>query len=268
MNLRLAGASTAVRAAMRGNDPTGEQWLAISHPPEPLAIIAGAGSGKTAIMAARMVWMVEEGIARPSQILGLTFTNKAARKLEERIELAFAGMDPPPTELPTVSTYNSFADRIVRQEGVRVGVDPESSLLSQAQTWQLLAESLNHVEPFDAIDSRSIASLTKMALGLADQCANNYVTPEQVAAEDRRIIEREAAYERDVLLNSGRRRARPGGPGLPGPEAQTPVYGLRGPGDQGGGDPGDLASVAGGSGSATRPSCWTSTRTPTSPSGG
>jgi DNA helicase-2/ATP-dependent DNA helicase PcrA len=205
VTLRLAGASTAVRAAMRGNDPTDEQWLAISHPPEPLAIIAGAGSGKTAIMAARMVWMVEEGIARPSQILGLTFTNKAARELEERIELAFASMDPPPTELPTVSTYNSFADRIVRQEGVRVGIDPESSLLSQAQTWQLLAESLNHVEPFDAIDSRSIASLTKMALGLADQCANNYVTPEQVAAEDRRIIEREAAYERDVLLNSGRR---------------------------------------------------------------
>jgi DNA helicase-2/ATP-dependent DNA helicase PcrA len=198
-------ASPAIRAAMRGNDPTEEQWLALSHAPEPLAIIAGAGSGKTAIMAARMVWMVEEGIARPSQILGLTFTNKAARELEERIELAFEAMDPPPAELPTVSTYNSFADRIVRQEGVRVGVDPESSLLSQAQTWQLLAESLNHVEPFDAIDSRSIASLTKMALGLADQCANNFVTPEQVAAEDQRIIDRRAAYEQEVILNSGRR---------------------------------------------------------------
>lgn len=198
-------ASAAVRAAMRDNDPTGEQWRAISHPPEPLAIIAGAGSGKTAIMAARMVWMVEEGLVRPSQILGLTFTNKAASELEERIGLAFSQMDPAPSELPTVSTYNSFADRIVRQEGVRVGIDPESSLLSQAQTWQLLAESLNHVEPFEAIDSRSIASLTKTALGLADQCANNYVTPEQVAAEDRRIIEREAAYEKEVLVNSGRR---------------------------------------------------------------
>jgi DNA helicase-2/ATP-dependent DNA helicase PcrA len=204
MSTRLL-ASPAVRAAMRGNDPTDEQWLALSHAPEPLAIIAGAGSGKTAIMAARMVWMVEEGIAKPSQILGLTFTNKAARELEERIELAFEAMDPQPAELPTVSTYNSFADRIVRQEGVRVGIDPESSLLSQAQTWQLLAESLNHVEPFEAIDSRSIASLTKMALGLADQCANNYVTPEQVAAEDQQIIDRKAAYEQEVILNSGRR---------------------------------------------------------------
>jgi len=204
MTTRLL-ASAAVRAAMRDNNPTDEQWCAISHPPEPLAIIAGAGSGKTAIMAARMVWMVEEGIARPSEILGLTFTNKAANELEERIGLAFGRMDPPPAELPTVSTYNSFADRIVRQEGVRVGVDPESSLLSQAQTWQLLAEALDHVDPFDAIDSRSIASLTKMALGLTDQCANNYVTPEQVAAEDRRIIEREAAYEKEVLLNSARR---------------------------------------------------------------
>lgn len=205
MSLRLR-ASAAVRAAMRDNEPTDEQWAAISHEPVPLAIIAGAGSGKTAIMAARMVWMFEEGIVRPAQILGLTFTNKAARELEERIVLAFDKMEPPPGELPTVSTYNSFADRIVRQEGVRVGIDPESSLLSQAQTWQLLADSLNYVEPFDAIDSRSIASLTKTALGLADQCANNYVTPEQMAEEDRRIGERgEAAYEKDVLLNSRRR---------------------------------------------------------------
>lgn len=205
MSTRLR-ASAAVRAAMRDNDPTNEQWAAISHPPEPLAIIAGAGSGKTAIMAARMVWMVEEGIVRPSQILGLTFTNKAANELEERIAQAFDKMDPSPGELPTVATYNSFADRIVRQEGVRVGIDPESSLLSQAQTWQLLAESLNNIEPFDAIDSRSIASLTKTALGLSDQCANNYVTPEQVAGEDHQILgQGEAAYEKEVLLNSRRR---------------------------------------------------------------
>ncbi|MEX2553209.1 MAG: UvrD-helicase domain-containing protein, partial [Actinomycetota bacterium] len=181
--------SEAVKAAMRGNDPTEEQYLAITHPPEALAIIAGAGSGKTAIMAARMVWMVEQGRVRPSQILGLTFTNKAAIELEERILLAFEKMDPNPGETPMVLTYNSFADGIVRQDGVRVGIDPDSALLSQAQTWQLLATSLNHVEPFEAIDSRSVASITRNALGLADQCANNFVTPEEVMEEDRLIIE-------------------------------------------------------------------------------
>lgn len=199
-------ASAAVQAAMGGGQPTARQWAAISHPPEPLAIIAGAGSGKTAVMAARMVWMVEQGLVRPAQILGLTFTNKAATELEERILLAFARLDPPPAEVPTVATYNSFADRIVRQEGARVGVDPESSLLSQAQAWQLVKESLNDVQPFDAIDSRSIESITKNALALADQCANNCVTPEQVAREDLRILQRgESAYERQVLLTSLKR---------------------------------------------------------------
>jgi DNA helicase-2/ATP-dependent DNA helicase PcrA len=197
--------SDAIKAAMRGNAPTDEQYQAITADPEALAIIAGAGSGKTAIMAARMVWMVERELVRPSQILGLTFTNKAAIELEDRIVRAFEKMDPRPGENPVVSTYNAFADGIVRQHGVRVGIDPESALLSQAQTWQLLATSLNYVEPFEAIDSRSVASITRNALGLADQCANNFVTPEEVMEEDRLIIEREAAYEPEVLLNSRRR---------------------------------------------------------------
>ncbi|HEX2180418.1 MAG TPA: UvrD-helicase domain-containing protein, partial [Actinomycetota bacterium] len=180
--MRLVGvrSSPAIRAAMRDNEPTDEQWAAISHPAEPLAIIAGAGSGKTAIMAARMVWMVQEGWVRPSRILGLTFTKKAAGELEQRIAAAFHELDRNLSELPMVTTYNSFADGIVREHGVRVGIDPESSLLTQAQTWQLVAESLNHIEPFEAIDSRSMSSLTRNALGLADQCANNYVAPDQV----------------------------------------------------------------------------------------
>lgn len=202
-------AGPAIRAAMRGHEPAPEQWRAISHPPEPLAIIAGAGSGKTAIMAARMVWMVQEGIVRPSQILGLTFTNKAADELEERINLAFEQMEPHtglrPPDLPAVQTYNSFADRLVREHGVRIGIDPDSALLSQAQTWQLLAACLDQVEPFDAIDSRSIASLTRTALGLADQCANHCVTPEEVAQADKLVLERRAVYQEDMLMASRRR---------------------------------------------------------------
>ena len=197
-------ATAAIRAAMGDKEPTTEQWDAIRHPPEPLAIIAGAGSGKTAIMAARMVWMVQEGWVRPSRILGLTFTKKAAGELEHRIAAAFHHLDESLTELPVVTTYNAFADGIVRESGVRVGIDPESALLSQAQSWQLLAESLNFIEPFDAIDSRSMPSLTRNALSLADQCANNYVSPEQVTAEDLQMIE-QGLLSGEVLLNSRRR---------------------------------------------------------------
>ncbi|MGH2808721.1 MAG: UvrD-helicase domain-containing protein, partial [Actinomycetota bacterium] len=80
--------SPAIRAALKGYHPTDEQWRAISHPLEPLYLIAGAGSGKTAVMAARIAWALETCDFSPSQILGLTFTNKAAQELQDRVRLA------------------------------------------------------------------------------------------------------------------------------------------------------------------------------------
>jgi DNA helicase-2/ATP-dependent DNA helicase PcrA len=198
-------ATPAIRACLGGFDPTPEQWSAIAHDPVPVAIVAGAGSGKTAIMAARIVWMTEEGLVRPAQILGLTFTSKAAGELEERIARAFAVMDPPPPEQPVVATYNSFADRLVRDQGVRIGIDPDVGLLSTAQQWQLLLGEFDRVPPFDAVDSRSMSSICRSALSLADQCANNLVTPQRVAEEDRRIVEDERRFAPEVVLASRRR---------------------------------------------------------------
>lgn len=195
----------AIRAALGGFDPSDEQWRAIAHDPVPLVVVAAAGSGKTAIMAARMVWMTEEGWVRPSQILGLTFTNKAARELEERIEAAFAEMDPRPQEEPYIATYHSFADRLVRDYGVRIGIDPEVGLLSEAQKWQLLLGEFDRLPPFDAIESRSLSSICRAALALADQCADHVVTPERVAEEDERVLRDEAKFHPDVVLGSRRR---------------------------------------------------------------
>ncbi|HVF11555.1 MAG TPA: ATP-dependent helicase, partial [Actinomycetota bacterium] len=198
-------ASPAIRASLRGHDPSDEQWAAIEHPPIPLAIIAGAGAGKTAIMAARIVWMVEQEICRPSQILGLTFTNKAALELEERIVSAFAAMDPEPHEHPTVSTYNSFADRLVREHGVRIGIDPEVGLLSQAQSWQLLLGQFDDLPPFEAIESRSMASIVRNALSLADACANHLVDPLDIVKQDERLVEDPSKFEDDVIKASRQR---------------------------------------------------------------
>ena len=64
---------------------TEEQIAAITAPLEPGVIVAGAGSGKTAVMAARVVWLVEQGLVAPGEVLGLTFTNKAAAELRERV---------------------------------------------------------------------------------------------------------------------------------------------------------------------------------------
>lgn len=179
--------------------------MAIAHDPVPLVVVAGAGSGKTAIMAARMVWLVEEGIGRPAQILGLTFTNKAARELEQRIAAAFAEFDPHPQEEPYIATYNSFADRLVREHGVRIGIDPDVGLLSEAQRWQLLLNEFDHLPAFDAVESRSTASILRSVLSLADQCANHLVTPERIIDEDERILDDGERFNDEVIVASRRR---------------------------------------------------------------
>ena len=198
-------ASAAVRAALRDHEPSVEQWAAIAHEPVPVAIIAGAGSGKTAVMAARVVRFVEEAGVHPSRILGLTFTNKAAAELEQRISDAFAQLDPPPADRPHIATYNAFADGLLREHGVRIGIDPEVGLLSEAQRWQLLLSCFDALEPFDAIDSRSPSSICRSVLGLADACGNHLLTPERIIACDERILRDAAQFPDEVVLCSRRR---------------------------------------------------------------
>src|SRR5215472_19307430 len=91
-------------------EPTAEQAAVISAPMEPLSVIAGAGSGKSETMAARLVWLVANGMVRPERVLGLTFTRKAAAELGQRVRARLAGLrragvevtggDPAPAGLP------------------------------------------------------------------------------------------------------------------------------------------------------------------------
>src|SRR5215467_4477718 len=73
-------------------EPTTEQAAVISAPMEPLSVIAGAGSGKSETMAARLVWLVANGMVRPERVLGLTFTRKAAAELGQRVRARLAGL--------------------------------------------------------------------------------------------------------------------------------------------------------------------------------
>src|SRR3546814_6177034 len=79
----------ALQRAMKADfPPSAEQWAAISAPLRPAVVIAGAGSGKTTLMAARVVYLVLTGLVRPDEVLGLTFTTKAAAELRQRIRKA------------------------------------------------------------------------------------------------------------------------------------------------------------------------------------
>jgi DNA helicase-2/ATP-dependent DNA helicase PcrA len=184
--------SDAIRAALHGYEPSPEQWDAINAPLEPVVIRAGAGSGKTAVMTARIVHLVETGQARPAGVLGLTFTNKAAGELEERVAEAMAAIGNVGHlfhEHPTVMTYHSFAQKLVREHGPRIGVDPEAGLLSSAQKWQILLGMINEIDVLNDVELRHPLSYIPQTLELADQCATHLATPDDLAKECARLLE-------------------------------------------------------------------------------
>lgn len=126
---------------------TGYQSAAIeSDPALPSLIIAGAGSGKTELMAIRILWLVANRYAKPENILGLTFTRKAAASFSHRVNSglrALQATDFWPAELeagftpPAISTYNSYANSLFRDAALALGFEPEAPLLSEAQRFQL-----------------------------------------------------------------------------------------------------------------------------------
>jgi DNA helicase-2/ATP-dependent DNA helicase PcrA len=123
---------------------TDEQEAVIGAPFESRLVVAGAGSGKTTVMALRVIYLIANQVVQPQQILGLTFTRKATAELRSRIRRALGGLGTNAAggivQLPTVATYNSYAANIVRNYGLRLGIDPDSRVLTAAQSWQLAHE--------------------------------------------------------------------------------------------------------------------------------
>lgn len=197
-------ASAAVRAALKGQEPTDEQWAAISHPLEPVYLIAGAGSGKTAVMAARIAWALETHALSPGQILGLTFTNKAAGELNERIHLALAELQDESGEEVTVQTYNAFAASVVRDHGLLVGIEPEAGLLTEAQKWQLLMACLDELPPFEALEIRS-SYVVGRALSLASSVSDHMVPLDSIDAAADQILSMRGIDE-DMITTAMQRK--------------------------------------------------------------
>ena len=173
--------------------PTPDQVTIIEAPLEPLLVIAGAGSGKTKTMADRVVWLVANALVRPEQILGVTFTKKAAGELSTRIRqqlsalypaLDAAGYEGPDEDRldPSVSTYHSYANSIVQDYGLRIGVERDSVLLGAAQAWQLASSVVEAYEGEWEHFSAAKSTLVKAVLTMAGECAEHLVTPSEVRA--------------------------------------------------------------------------------------
>lgn len=118
------------------------QLQAVRHGKGPLLIIAGAGTGKTTVITERIKWLIASGKAKTQEILALTFTEKASREMEERVDLAL----PYGYTDMWISTFHSFCDRVLRQEAVQIGLDPGYRLMTGAETIQFLTTHLYHFE--------------------------------------------------------------------------------------------------------------------------
>ncbi|MFL6152140.1 MAG: UvrD-helicase domain-containing protein [Ornithinibacter sp.] len=188
------GAVELARALGQSHAPTPEQVAVIEAPLRPLLVVAGAGSGKTETMAARVVWLVANELVRPDEVLGLTFTRKAAGELSERLTtrlatLREAGLWAPTSDdgaavlddVPTVSTYHAYAGRIVREHGVRLGVEAESRLLSEAAAWQVAHEAVASWDgPMEGVE-KAESTVTTAVVDLAGEMAEHLVGVDAVA---------------------------------------------------------------------------------------
>ncbi|HLQ81612.1 MAG TPA: UvrD-helicase domain-containing protein, partial [Brachybacterium sp.] len=221
---RPTHSAAALAALLEQPPPTEEQTAVIEAPLAPMLVVAGAGSGKTETMASRVVWMIANGIVEPRQVLGLTFTRKAAHELAERIgarlgALAAAlraeglavprglerGGDDLVGQRPVVHTYNGFALDLVREHALAVGIDPELTMMSTSASWQLAHEIVEGWD--DSLDlEASPATLTAALLSLTSSLADHLVTPAQLEAHLREI---HTHLSQIPLQVEGRRRTTP-----------------------------------------------------------
>jgi len=238
--------------------PTPAQRDVIEAPMEPALVVAGAGSGKTETMSARVLWLVANGHVRADQILGLTFTRKAAGELSERISHRLAALDeygsrgllPRLAEVlaspefdrigratseaqravvrrevldamaaqwgtaarsddhaldamlnrPRVSTYNAFADSIVRENASRIGRDPDAEVLSGSAAWLLTRQVVMAASHPDLVEiERSPNTIVEDVQRLSGALLDNRADPEAV----RRWAARRAADFAPFLTTKG-----------------------------------------------------------------
>ena len=119
-----------------------EQALAVRHSDGPLLIVAGAGTGKTTVITRRIAWLIEQGLAKPNEILALTFTEKAAGEMEERVDkllpLGYHDL--------WVSTFHSFAQRILEAHALDIGLPVNFRLMTTTELWMLVRQNFDRFE--------------------------------------------------------------------------------------------------------------------------
>ena len=181
----------------------------------PSLVVAGAGSGKTELMATRVVWLVANGVCKPEEVLGLTFTRKAASELSRRInnaltELAKSELWPFESKdfaSPNITTYNSYANTLYRDYALALGYEDDATLLTEAGRYQLAREVVLRFG--ETIDPRiieadiSVNQIVEGVLALAGSMNDHGATPEDIE----RVVEE--LYNSIAKLAPGKAKVTP-----------------------------------------------------------
>ena len=132
----LAAGPQAAERALEGLTPS--QREAVTHLDGPLLIVAGAGTGKTTVIARRIAWLIATRRAKPSEILSLTFTEKAAAEMEARVDqlVPYGYTD------TWISTFHAFGDRVLREQALEIGIAPDFRVLSRPEQFIFFRDRL------------------------------------------------------------------------------------------------------------------------------
>ncbi len=152
-----------------------EQKEAVYFGDGPLLIIAGAGTGKTTVVTERIKHIISSGKALPSEILALTFTEKAAREMEERVDVIM----PYGVTQMWISTFHRFCDRLLRAEAIHIGLNPAYKLMTDTDATMLFRKHLFH---FHLEYFRPLGNPTKFIGGILQHFSrlqDEDVSPEQ-----------------------------------------------------------------------------------------
>ncbi len=177
------------------------QRQAVTHDAGPLLIVAGAGTGKTTVITRRIAWLIAQKKARPEEILALTFTDKAAAEMEERVDTlvqyGYADVE--------ISTFHAFGDRILREHALEMGLQPDFRVLNRAEQVIFFRDRLFE---FPLVHYRPLGDPTRhirAIITLISRCKDEDISPEeyltyveQLAAEVAAAPDYEEARERVV----------------------------------------------------------------------
>ncbi|GGE85336.1 ATP-dependent DNA helicase [Mycetocola zhadangensis] len=168
--------------------PTDEQVAVIEAPLAPALVVAGAGSGKTETMANRIVWLLANGYLRVPEILGLTFTRKAAGELATRVRERIGqlqdkiaetddAVDIDVLEAPSIATYNSFASSLFREYARLIGREPDQTVITEASAWRLARSIVvgSTDDRLPALD-KSVDQITAAVISLSHALSDNDIS--------------------------------------------------------------------------------------------